>query len=134
MVGPIDALRTLREHPEQVAAVCSQYRVALLTVFGSAVRPGSDPHDLDLGLLFEHDGPQDLLGVRDALVALTEFEQLDVAVLNAAGPVIRERALIGAEVLFEARPSMHANAALAAAMERMDTAWLRRLALESMAR
>jgi hypothetical protein len=55
-------------------------------------------------------------------------------VLNGAGPVIRERALVRAEVLFEARPSVHTNAAIAATMERMDTDWLRRLAVEVLAR
>lgn len=54
--------------------------------------------------------------------------------LNGAGPVIRECSLVGAEVLYEARPSVHAKAAIAATMERMDTAWLRQLALAELAK
>jgi hypothetical protein len=72
--------------------------------------------------------------VRDDLVALTGYEGIDLVVLNGAGPVIRERALVGAEVLYEARRSVHTQAAIAATMERMDTQWLRRLSLEELAR
>lgn len=48
--------------------------------------------------------------------------------------MIRECSLVGAEVLYEARPSVHARAALAASIERMDTAWLRQLALAELAK
>jgi uncharacterized protein YutE (UPF0331/DUF86 family) len=61
-------------------------------------------------------------------VALTRYEGIGLAVLNGAGPVIRERALVGAEVVFEAQKSTHAQAATAATMERRDTDRLRRLA------
>ena len=134
MSTPSDALARLREHSAQVARVCVVHRVLLLTAFGSALRPGARPRDLDLGVVFAHDAPRDVLGLLDHLVQLAGFDGIDLAVLNGAGPVIRERALVGAEVLFEAAPSVHANAAIAATMERMDTAWMRDLALKEMAR
>lgn len=134
MPTPTDALTILQAHPAEVARECAVHRVVLLTAFGSVLRPGAAPRDLDLGVLFEHAGPRDVLGLLDGLVELTGFDGIDLAVLNGAGPVIRERALVGALVLFEAGPSVHANAAIAATMERMDTAWMRELARREMAR
>jgi hypothetical protein len=131
---PRAALQRLRDESPQLNALCGEYAVILLTAFGSVLRPGSEPRDLDLGVLFEYGQAPDLLGLRDGIVALTRYEGIDLVVLNGAGPVIRERALVGAEVVFEAQKSTHAQAAIAATMERMDTDWLRRLAVEEMAR
>ncbi len=47
-------------------------------------------------------------------------------VLNRAGPVARERALVGGRPLYQHQPDDFANAQIAAIMERLDTAWLRR--------
>lgn len=134
MSNPGSALRRLHGESAQLRALCDEYDVILLTAFGSVLRPQAKPNDLDLGVLFEYGGKPDALGLRDGLVALTGNEGVDLVVLNGAGPVIRERALVGATVLYEARKSVHANAAIAATMERMDTAWLRDLALEELAR
>lgn len=134
MSTPSSALQRLRKESAQLNVLCDEYAVILLTAFGSVLRPEAEPHDLDLGVLFEYTGERDALGLRDDLVALTGYEGIDLVVLNGAGPVIRERALVGAEVLHEARKSVHATAAVGATMERMDTAWLRDLALEELAR
>ncbi len=134
MSSPGSALQRLRDDAEHLQVLCDRHGVVLLTAFGSVLRPAAEPHDLDLGVLFEHAGTRDALGVRDDLVALTGYEGIDLVVLNGAGPVIRERALVGAEVLYEARRSVHTQAAIAATMERMDTQWLRRLSLEELAR
>ncbi|MCB0899717.1 MAG: nucleotidyltransferase domain-containing protein [Actinobacteria bacterium] len=133
MSTPGSALQRLREESAQLNVLCDEYGVILLTAFGSVLRPAAEPHDLDLGVLFEYGEAHDALGLRDNLVALTGYEGIDLVVLNGAGPVIRERALVGAKVLHEARKGVHANAAVAATMERMDTAWLRDLALEELA-
>ncbi len=128
------ALEQLRDRSGEVAGSCKRRAAILLTCFGSTTRPGSDPHDLDLGVLFEYGGPRDVLGLLDDLTVLTRYDGIDLTVLNDAGPVICEHALVGVEVLFEARRSVHAESALAATMERLDTAWLRRLTLETLAR
>lgn len=117
-----------------LTSICRRHNVILLTAFGSALDPHSQPHDLDVGVLFDFTKDRDVLGLLDELSQVARFDSLDVTVLNDAGPVIRERALVGAEVLFEGAKSVHANASIAAIMERLDTAWLRRLALETMAR
>lgn len=127
-----DALRVLRE--ADLRDICERRGVVLLTAFGSAVAGGRAPRDLDLGVLFARSVAEaDLLGLLDDLVQLTGYDRIDMVHLNRAGPVIRERALVGSVVLYEAAAGVWANASIAAMMERMDTDWLRRLALEAMA-
>jgi hypothetical protein len=106
--------------------------VGLLVAFGSAVRPGTVPRDLDLAVRFASDAP-DVLGFLDEVGTLAGTSQIDLMNLGAAGPVARERALVGGAPLFEESTGAFARAQLAAIMERMDTAWLRRLDLELMA-
>lgn len=71
-----------------------------------------------------------MLGFLDQLASLGAGDEVDLMVLNHAGPVARERALVGARVLFESRPGEFATTQIAAIMERMDTDWLRALDLE----
>ena len=97
-------LRTSAESGE-LDALCRRHRVRVLTVFGSAARGEPGARDLDI----------------------------DVVLLDAGGPVIRERALVGSVVLDESEPGAWASAATAAMLERIDTEWLRRLDLELLA-
>lgn len=100
--------------------------------FGSVLRPTGVPHDV---LAVRWAGQDiDVLGLLDELVELAGSSQLDLMDLASAGPVARERALVGGVPLVEDSPGSFARAQLAAMMERMDTAWLRRLDLELMAR
>jgi hypothetical protein len=70
----------------------------------------------------------------DDLISLTELQDVDLMVLNNAGPVARERALVGSVRLFEGAPGILTREQLAAILERMDTQWLRDLAFAGMAR
>jgi predicted nucleotidyltransferase len=88
--------------------------------------------DLDIGVLPEPDATVDLLALIRDLDRATEAD-VDVVVLNAAGPVLRERALVGSVVLDESEPGAWASAWPAAVLERMDTEWLRRLDLDLLA-
>ncbi|MDP9466742.1 MAG: hypothetical protein M3P31_05835 [Actinomycetota bacterium] len=54
--------------------------------------------------------------------------------LERAGPVARERALVQCVPLYESEPTAYAAAQVAAMGERMDTEWLRALDLETMRR
>jgi hypothetical protein len=58
---------------------------------------------------------------------------IDVVHLNPAGPVLRERALVGSVVLDESEPGAWASASTAAMQDRMDTDWLRRMNLDLLA-
>ncbi len=106
-----------------------------MTAFGSSVQPTGDPHDLDLAVLFDRGLTEpDVLGLLDDLIGISAFQDVDVTVLNNAGPVIRERALVGSITLFEGVAGTFTREQLAAILERMDTQWLRQSAIAEMAR
>ena len=129
------ALNSLRARNDDVAKICRNRGVVLMTAFGSAVEPTGNPHDLDLAVLFDRALPEpDVLGLLDDLIRVSEFQDVDLMVLNNAGPVARERALVGSVRLFDAAPGILTREQLAAILERMDTQWLRDLAIAGMAR
>ena len=114
--------------------LCRRQGVRVLTVFGSAVRADAEPRDLDVAVAFEHHGAADVLALLDELTQLTMSDDLDLLVLDRAGPVARERALVDCLPLYESEPTAYATAQVAAMGERMDTEWLRALDLETMRR
>ena len=134
MAGPREGLARLERAAEsgEIDALCIRHGVRLLTVFGSTARGETAPRDLDVGVLFEHDARPDVL---ELMADLTELARVDVdlAHLNRAGPVLRERALLGTVGLFESSPGALATAATAALGERIDTDPSRRLDLELLA-
>ena len=105
------------------------HRVRVLTVFGSTSRGEPDPHDLDVGVLFEPGSRGDVLGLAAALTGLTGSD-VDLGVVDDATAVFRERALTAATPVWESTPGAWIEASVAATLERMDTAWLRRADLE----
>lgn len=118
-------------------ALCERHGIAVLTVFGSTVcgsaaRGDSDPRDLDVAVLPRPGTPLEIMpllaDLQDAAGA-----DIDLALLDTAGAVLRERALVGTLPLYEYRPGEWARAATAAVQERMDTAWMRRLDLDLLA-
>ncbi|MGH3934901.1 MAG: nucleotidyltransferase family protein [Pseudonocardiaceae bacterium] len=135
MATPCEGLERLRAAAEsgELRALCRRGHVSLLTVFGSAGRGDPDPRDLDIGVLTEHGADFDLFGFVTDVIELVGLEQVDVAHLNAAGPLLRERALVGSSILYESEPGIWARESTAAVMQRMDTEWLRRLSLELLA-
>jgi len=113
-------------------ALCRRHRIRVLTVFGSAARDDPAARDLDIGVLLERGAPIDYLALINDLERITEAN-IDVVHLNPAGPVLRERALVGSVVLDESEPGAWTAASTAAMVERMDTEWLRRLDLDLLA-
>ncbi|MDN5914111.1 MAG: hypothetical protein L0I76_03180 [Pseudonocardia sp.] len=91
------------------------------------------PRDLDVGVLTEvgHAALHPGFGV--ALADLAEIGEVDLVHLDRGGPVIRERALVGAVALYESEPAAFANAQMAAIAERVETDPMRRLNLDLMA-
>ncbi len=135
VVTPSEGLERLRAAAEsgELRVFCQRWHVNLLTVFGSAGRGEPDPRDLDSGILTAHGADFDLFGFVTDVIDLVGLEQVDVAHLNAAGPLLRERALVGSIILHESQPGTWARASTAAVMQRLDTEWLRRLSLELLA-
>ena len=101
-------------------------------MFGSAAREDPAARDLDIGVLLERGAEIDYLGLIDDLQRITEAN-IDVVHLNPAGPVLRERPLVGSVVLDESEPGAWATASTAAMQDRMDTDWLRRMDLDLLA-
>jgi predicted nucleotidyltransferase len=134
MATPAEGLARLRVAAEtgELDGLCRRHRIRVLTVFGSAARDDPAARDLDVGVLLEPNTRIDYLPLIRDLELLTEAD-VDIVHLNGAGPVLRERALVGSVVLDESEPGAWASASTAAVLERMDTEWLRRLDLELLA-
>lgn len=148
----LDALRAAAGDG-RLDELCRRHEVRILTVFGSTAReslglaasggcggaggsagsPAPPPRDLDVAVRFEPGHRRDLLALLDELIRLTGSDDIDLLVLDDAGPVARERALVGCVALYESESGAYANAQMAAMCERMDTDWLRRLDLQAMA-
>lgn len=115
--------------------ICERHSVRVLNAFGSAVRDGSAaPRDLDLAVSFLPGKPVPLLDLINDLMDLAGTDNLDVMSLDRADPVARERGLVRVVPLYQARPGDYATMQMAAILDRMDTAWLRRLDLELMSK
>lgn len=119
----------------RLGALCAEHHIDLFVVFGSALDVDAVPDDLDVAVRFEPstDGGGDVLKLVNDLYELTGSELFDVMVLNRAGPVAREQALVEGQPLFQLMVGSFANAQIAAIMGRLDTDHLRRLDLELMA-
>ena len=86
---------------DQIAALCRQYHVRELAVFGSALGPNFGPQsDIDLLVSFEPDakiGLFALFHLQDELARLLQ-RKVDLVPKNGLKPLIRD------EVLAQARP------------------------------
>lgn len=133
---PLEALDRLRSAAAsgQLDRMCEQLGIRLLTVFGSAIDEDRlrEPEDLDVAVLLAEG--TDVVDVVNGLLDLVRCDALDVMDLGRAGVVARAAGLGVCEPLYEDEPGLFANRPMAALAERMDTAWLRRLDLELMAR
>ncbi len=118
----------------ELAELCERADAQLLVLFGSARRLDADPNDVDVAVRFEQGPSHDVLGLLELLYRLTGYEEFDVLDLGKGGPLARERALVGAHVLYEAEPGRFAREQIAAIMERLDTDGMRRAELALMSR
>lgn len=135
MTDPREALATLRDLADrgQLDPFCEDLGIRLLVAFGSATDARQpEAGDLDLAVLIEERGS--LVAVVNAFTALLGTDAVDVVDLRRADPVLRHRALVGPiEPLYEHERGLFAEEQIAAMLTYMDTAWLRRLDLETMA-
>lgn len=137
MVTPAEGLARLRAAAEsgELDALCERYRVRILTVFGSTGRGEPDPRDLDVAVVLERVPDRPPLEFLHLIMAIEDVagREIDFADVTKGGPVIRENALVGSVALYESEPGALATAQIAAVLERMDTAWMRRLDLDLLA-
>ena len=134
MTQPYDTYQRLCELTQsgELVAICSEHDVSLFVVFGSVLQPDGDPRDVDVAVRFDADQP-DVLTFLDVLSRQLVSDDIDLMILNQAGPVARERALVKGRPLYVRRSGDFANAQIGAIMERLETDWMRRLELEQMA-
>ena len=85
--------------------VAHRYGVALITVFGSAVRTPQRARDLDVAVSLPA-GTDGLLALVGELADLTASDDVDVLVLDGASPTARFSGLVGAQPLYEASPGL----------------------------
>ena len=118
-------------------ATCEQFGVRVMCAFGSATSESTlrPPEDLDIGVSFVDRvaGRRRRIALWTALVDLTGCEAIDLVVLDVDDPVLRAEALTGFG-LYERASGDLAVMQMAALGERRDTAHLRRMNLELMAR
>ena len=131
--APREGLRGLRAAAQdgRLDDLCRRHSVRVLTVFGSAARPGGDARDLDVAVGFEPHHAGDVLALLDDLSAITGSDDVDLLVLDRADPS-HERALVHCVPRYKSEPTAFATAQVAAEGERMDTEWLRALDLAAM--
>lgn len=115
---------------QALAELSRRYDVSLLVFFGSGAAGRPDPRDIDLAARFDPYHPARVLAFLDELADVVGTDRVDLMVLNTAGPVAREEALVFGESLFMASPDLFAEAQIAATMERLETDHLRRAQLE----
>ena len=132
---PYDAVGRLHEAAAdgRLDVLCRRHQLRVVSLFGSATRPGGAPADVDVAVALMPGTVLDELALVVDLAALTGTDAVDVAVLDRAGPVLRERALVGAVPLYEAEPGAYAEAQIAAMAARRETDWLRALDLSLLA-
>jgi predicted nucleotidyltransferase len=130
----LEAAQRLRDAAAsgQLDEIAERLGVRLLGIFGSAARPapGTEPRDLDVAVSFRG-GPRELELI-DALTQLTDFDRIDLAVLDGAAPLLRAEGLVGV-ALYEDEAGAWANEQMAALAERRDTQWLRDLDRQALA-
>jgi hypothetical protein len=133
---PARALARLHEHARggTLAELCREHSLHLLVAFGSATNPEAttDARDLDLAVL-PGDGFELLSFIQD-IYELAGPVDVDVMDLRRAGPVARDRALAVCVPLYESESGLYARQHISAMLSRMDTAWMRRLDLDTMDR
>lgn len=90
---------------EAVRALCRRYRVAELSLFGSARRAGFRPNsDVDLLVEFEPDAEPTFLTLAGLQRELAEalHRKVDLVPKGGLKPLIRDEVLASAEVLYAA--------------------------------
>lgn len=116
----------------ELETFCHAHDVTLLVAFGSAVS-GPLPEsakDLDLAFLSSTSTHLDLLA---DLSTWLGFDEIDLLDLRQAGAVAKVEALLHGEALYEQSAGTADRLLSIAAVEKMDTQWLRDWALDLMA-
>ena len=138
MFTPRDALQALQAMAAdgRLDTFCDAQGIDLVVAFGSAVDPGwpAPPRDLDLAVLaVEPSSDWGWAGLVSAFMELLHYDDVDVLNLRTAGVLARAEALGNGLPLYERRPGLFAQEQMRAVGQRMESGWLTRLQLETLA-
>lgn len=137
MTTPLEGLSRLRKAAKsgELPALCDRFGLDLVVVFGSTVKGKARPRDLDIAVSTRRGRARlALLDLYEAFTAICGPCDLDVMVLDRADPVARYEALLGTLPLYEHTPGRFAEVRMAALNQYVETAPMRALSLEMMAR
>lgn len=115
-----------------VGPLLARHEIDLLVLFGSAKMGGARP-SADLDIAVGHAGGLDVLSLIADLYDVTGLEALDVVDLNRAGIITKGEVYATGRPLFQSPRGIFAERAAEALTMLWDTAWLRRVQLESLA-
>lgn len=107
--------------------------VGILGAFGSAVRDGPEPRDLDIAAGPAEGETIDLLELIAVLVRAIDYENIDLGIVDGTHPVFDSEALSGLP-LYERGEGDFARAQMRALAQRRDAAPFRQLDLDRWAR
>ena len=113
---PMPSLERLRQAAVRLGG---ELDARLIVLFGSAARAGETPRDLDVGILT--DRPFDPVAATNRLIRLLGIQQVDVADLRRADPLLLALAARDGIALFEGAPGAFAAFASLAARRFADT-------------
>lgn len=116
----------------EAEGIARRHALDLMVAFGSTVAGADKPNDLDLAV--RSTARLDTLALLQDVYELTGLEAVDVLDLQRAGAVAAFEALEHGRLLYEGRPGLFADAHITAWARKADSAWLRRLQLEALAR
>jgi predicted nucleotidyltransferase len=124
---------SIAQHMQQLRQIFTEHGVVLAYLFGSQAEGKAGPRsDVDIAVLL---GPhvareqwfQVQLDLMGALMSLFHRDDVDVAILNQATPVLAHEVVRSGQILYEARPGIRADFELATLRRYVDTEPLRRL-------
>lgn len=132
MSDVVQSARRLRQAAQSggLEGLCRGHGVSLLVLFGSARGGERAAHDVDVAVRFDPYAAGRVLAFLDALAEVAETDKLDLLVLNTAGPVAREQALVFGDPLFMSSRDLMAEEQIRATMQRLETDDLRRQELD----
>jgi predicted nucleotidyltransferase len=116
MHPPVPSLERIRRAAQQFGR---ESGARLIVLFGSAARAGGRPRDVDIGILC--DGPLDAVAATNRFIHLLGLQEVDVADLRRADPLLLALAARDGIPLFERGPGAFAAFASLAARRFADT-------------
>jgi len=123
----------LSKHQEELHRIFARHGVILAYLFGSQAEGKAGPlSDVDIAVLLGPQVPQERwtdvqIDLINDLIGLFHRDDVDVALLNRATPVLAQEVVRSGQVIYEAEPGTRVDFQVATLRRYVDTEPLRRL-------